>query len=295
MHFVEVPHRLPYETGSAFLQASIGCSYNHCRFCSLCRKPGKEFRDAPFSEIEEDLDELASYTRIPQRVYLYGGNPFGLEHDHLMHIFEVIHEKLPGVQTIGGFSCVRDIAARSDNELKDWKHFGVDNISIGAESGYDPALKYMRKPQTAADIEQQCARLDKAGITYTLFYLAGMAGAGKCADAARASAEVFNRINPLRINIMTMTVFPDADLKADVESGDFVPAAEKEILQEIRDFIDGLTDCDTLIEAGHDTNMIKFDGILPRDRKGMVYFLDERIDHMDEESMQRLRSFFRSL
>ena len=135
----------------------------------------------------------------------------------------------------------------------------------------------MRKPNTAADLERQCARLGAAGIGYTLFYLAGMAGAGACSQAAAASAEVFRRINPKRINIMTMTVFDDADLAADVAAGDFTPASEHEILAELRDFIAGLEGCTSLVEAGHDTNMVKFDGVLPRDREKMTAYLDSRL------------------
>ncbi len=295
MHYVESPHRLPYEAGSSILQVSVGCTYNRCRFCSLCRKPGKEFRVSPRSEIEEDLSELASYTFRRPRIYLYGGNPFGIDPAELVEVLELIHEKLPEVRSIGGFARVADIAARSDEELRTWARLGVDDVSIGAESGFDPALRYMRKPNTAADLERQCARLDAAGIGYTLFYLAGMAGAGACSQAAAASAEVFRRINPKRINIMTMTVFDDADLAADVAAGDFTPASEHEILAELRDFIAGLEGCTSLVEAGHDTNMVKFDGVLPRDREKMAAYLDSRIACMNEESMSRLRARMRSL
>lgn len=295
MHYVESPHRLPYEAGSSILQVSVGCTYNRCRFCSLCRKPGKEFRVSPRSEIEEDLSELASYTFRRPRIYLYGGNPFGIDPAELVEVLELIHEKLPEVRSIGGFARVADIAARSDEELRTWARLGVDDVSIGAESGFDPALRYMRKPNTAADLERQCARLGAAGIGYTLFYLAGMAGAGACSQAAAASAEVFRRINPKRINIMTMTVFDDADLAADVAAGDFTPASEHEILAELRDFIAGLEGCTSLVEAGHDTNMVKFDGVLPRDREKMAAYLDSRIACMNEESMSRLRARMRSL
>ena len=204
MHYVESPYRLPYEMASGILQAEIGCSYNRCRFCSLCRKPGKDYRPAPREEVEADLDELASYVRRPSRIYLYGGNPFGMPRDLLIPLLERIHEKLPEVKTIGGFCRVADVKAATDEDLATWARLGVQGLSIGAESAYDPALKFMRKPHTAADLEQQCARLNKVGIDYTLFYLAGMAGAEKCSEAARASAEVFSRINPLRINIMRL-------------------------------------------------------------------------------------------
>ena len=188
-----------------------------------------------------------------------------------------------------------DVKAATDEDLATWARLGVQGLSIGAESAYDPALKFMRKPHTAADLDQQCARLDKVGIGYTLFYLAGIAGAEKCTEAARASAEVFSRINPLRINIMTLTVFDNADLARDVASGAFVPAAEREIVLEIRDFIAGLSGCTSFIEAGHDTNMVHFDGVLPRDQEKMVLYLEQRAEIMSEDHMKLLRSRFRTL
>ena len=245
--------------------------------------------------MEADLDELASYVRRPSRIYLYGGNPFGMPRDILIPLLEHIHEKLPEVKTIGGFCRVADVKATTDEDLATWARLGVQGLSIGAESAYDPALKFMRKPHTAADLEQQCARLNKVGIDYTLFYLAGMAGAEKCSEAARASAEVFSRINPLRINIMTLTVFDNADLAQDVASGAFIPAAEREIVLEIRDFIAGLSGCTSFIEAGHDTNMVHFDGVLPRDQEKMVLYLEQRAEIMSEEHMRLLRSRFRTL
>ena len=202
---------------SGILQAEIGCSYNRCRFCSLCRA-GEATIDPRRARSGSDLDELVSYVRRPSRIYLYGGNPFGMPRDILIPLLERIHEKLPEVKTLGGFCRVADVKAATDEDLATWARLGVQGLSIGAESAYDPALKFMRKPHTAADLEQQCARLDKVGIDYTLFYLAGMAGAEKCSEAARASAEV-SRINPPRINIMTLTVFDNADLAQDVAQG----------------------------------------------------------------------------
>ena len=125
MHYVESPHRLPYEMASGILQAEIGCSYNRCRFCSLCRKPGKDYRPAPREEVEADLDELASYVRRPSRIYLYGGNPFGMSRDILIPLLERIHEKLPEVKTIGGFCRVADVKATTDEDLATWARLGA--------------------------------------------------------------------------------------------------------------------------------------------------------------------------
>lgn len=294
MHFAEEPHRLGFERASALLQVQVGCTWGKCLYCAVCSRHPGPAEVTPLEEVAEDLDELAQNWRAYDRVFLYGPNPFGMPHGQLVKRLELICEKLPSAKSIGGFACVADIQARSDAELAEWAALGADGLSIGAESGYDPALKFMRKPQRAADLEEQCARLDAAGITYTLFYLAGMAGKGKGAENAKASAEAFNRIDPYRINVMTMSVFEGTPLYEMVQRGEFEPASERENFLEMRDFIAGLTDCETFIDTGHDVNLVRFDGVLPRDREGMVALLELRAERANESMLADYRSRMRS-
>lgn len=293
MHFAEEPHRLGFERASALLQVQIGCTWGRCLYCAVCARHPGPAEVTPIREVEEDLRELAQNWRAYDRIFLYGSNPFGIPNDQLIERLQLIRKTLPSVHSIGGFACVTDIKARTDAELAEWAELGVDGLSLGAESGYAPALAFMRKPQTPQDIEEQCRRLDAAGITYTLFYLAGMAGAGKGAENARATAELFNRINPYRINVMTMTVFEGTPLYEMMQRGEFTPASETEIFLEMRDLIAGLTDCETFIETGHDVNLVNFDGVLPRDREGMVKLLEIRAQNANERMLADYRSRIR--
>lgn len=293
MHFAEEPHRLGFERASALLQVQIGCTWGRCLYCAVCARHPGPAEVTPIREVEEDLRELAQNWRAYDRIFLYGSNPFGIPNDQLIERLQLIRKTLPSVHSIGGFACVTDIKARTDAELAEWAELGVDGLSLGAESGYAPALAFMRKPQTPQDIEEQCHRLDAAGITYTLFYLAGIAGAGKGAENARATAELFNRINPHRINVMTMTVFEGTPLYEMMKRGEFTPASETEIFLEMRDLIAGLTDCETFIETGHDVNLVNFDGVLPRDREGMVKLLEIRAQNANERMLADYRSRIR--
>ena len=85
-------------------------------------------------------------------------------------------------------------------------------------------------------------------------------------EAARASAEVFSRINPLRINIMTLTVFDNATSRKTLHRAPSLLAAEREMVLEIATSSQAFRDA-SFIEAGHDTNMVHFDGVCPRDQE----------------------------
>ena len=56
MHFTGRTWRPPYEAHSVIIQATSGCTYNKCKFCSLY-KNGR-FRMSSMEEFEEDLAKI---------------------------------------------------------------------------------------------------------------------------------------------------------------------------------------------------------------------------------------------
>ena len=164
---------------------------------------------SPMDEIEADLEELARYSAAARRVFFTGANPFGISNKRLAPILKRVKEVLRHVETIGGFVRIGDLKHKSDTDLEELAALGVDNLTIGVETGYDPALSFMDKGHTAADIVEQCTRLDAAGIRYSFFYLTGIAGKDKGVEAALASAEASNHDrDPLNDNLPRIETIP---------------------------------------------------------------------------------------
>lgn len=291
MHFTGNIWRPPYETASALLQVTSGCTHNRCRFCSLYDEP---FRLSPDSEIDADLHELARWAKDSKRVFITGANPFGVSNKRLVPILKRIRKMLDQVETIGGFVRIGDLKHKSDEDLAELASLGVDNLTIGVESGYDPALAFMEKGHSAADIVEQCSRLDAANISYSFFYLVGIAGKNKGLDAARASAEVFNKTNPRLVGILSMTIFPESKLFNDIQEGRFAPAGEIEGLEEIRELIANLN-CATHVSTAHVSDAVHVSGRLPHDQKRLVACLDEALAKADEGRLSRYRQSIWSL
>lgn len=291
MHFARSIWRPPYEAGSALLQVTVGCTHHRCRFCDLYDVP---FALSPDDEVEADIDELARFSPGARRVFITGANPFGVANARLAPILERIRARIPGVRTIGGFVRIGDLRHKSDEDLEQWARLGVDDLTIGMETGFDPALAFMDKGHTAADELEQCRRLDAAGIRYSFFYLTGIAGAGRGEEAARASAEVFSRLRPVRIGVLSMTLFPASRLAEDVRAGRFQMASEGELLREIRTLVGELR-CETVLSTAHVSDAVHVEGLLPRDREPMVARLDRAIAQLDEDALSRYRRSIRSL
>lgn len=280
-------HRPPQDMGAPMLPIVDGCSHGKCHFCDIFT--GIPFSLLPEEEIQADIDAIAGQaTTLTRRIYLTGGNPFALPAHRLIDVFDKVEEKIPTVNSYGGFCRITDIASKSDEDLALLVSRGVNDITIGAESGFDEALAFMEKGHTADDIVKQAKRLHDAGMRFTFFYLVGMAGAGRGQENALASAKVYSEANPDRILIVTMTPTQTWPLAKDIEAGLWVPPTEVEMLEEIRTFVANL-DCTCSVNCSHDTDVLKFDGMVPENQQKMVELLDHLIPKVNEGASRRMR------
>ena len=269
------------------LQVSDGCTHGKCRFCDIYT--GIPFRPSPMEEIIEDIDEIAlSATALTRRIYLTGGNPFALPNERLVAIFDEVERRIPTVKSYGGFCRITDIAHKTDEELAELATRGVNDLAIGAESGHDPTLEFMEKGQTAADLVEQGARLHEAGIEFTMFYLAGLAGEGKGQANALASAAAFSAARPQTILIVTLTPTTTWPLAEDIAQGRWAPATEVDTAREIRTFVEHL-ECPTRIICSHDSDVIRFDGMLPGNREQLLELMDVYIPKINEQAARLMR------
>lgn len=291
MHTPEHVKRPPQEYASVPLLVSRGCSYHRCRFCTLydC-----EFSWVPFSQIEEDVAEIAAHPAAVRRVMLIGGNPMGLSNERLVPILELLNKKLPNLKSIGGYFRLEDMAHKGDAELAEMRRLKVDDILCGAETGYDPALAYMEKGCTVAEELEQCRRLDAAGIGYSFFYMPGLAGAGHCEEAGRATAEAWSQVHPRHILVLTATPFPGSRWREDIEAGRFEQASETEILREQLEFMKRYTGT-TKWDAEHQGNTAPISVYLPLGQKKAISYLEQRIATANEAAMRRVRDFMTAL
>ena len=91
-------YRPPSEANSLILQVAVGCSYNGCTFCHSFQD--KSFRIKSFEEIKEDIDEAASFGRIP-RVFLADGDALIIPQEDLKRILSYLNEKISGLERVG--------------------------------------------------------------------------------------------------------------------------------------------------------------------------------------------------
>ncbi len=292
MHFTGRTWRPPYEANSVIIQATSGCTYNKCRFCSLYKD--ECFRMSPIEEFEEDLAEIKTYQPNARRIFWTGANPFAMSYENLKLRALTVRDYLIKCQTMAMFASIRDIKDKNVYQLKKLRAMGINGISIGTESGDDTTLALANKGYTAADIVEQCRKLDEAGIEYYFVYMTGLAGKGGGYRNAVNSAKLFSQLNPYFITADSLTLFPDTELYSMAQQGKFIPASEKERIEELQVFTENLQ-IRTHLFANSISNFYPVTGYLPKERYSVINELQHILDTVSEEEMHQYRSELKAL
>ena len=291
MHLTEPVYRNPYWPTWPLVQITQSCTHNSCKFCTMYRDV--PFRMQPMEWLEEDLRELQVLAPNAKTVQLLSANPLALSFDRLMPRLQLIRKYLPNLQHMYAATRVDDIKNKTIEQLKALRDIGVDEISLGVESGDDWTLQRVNKGYTAQDILEQCHKLDEAGIRYWMTFLNGVAGREHSHDHAVHSAEIFNQCHPMLVGTGGLTLFPGTPLLEEAGRGEFTPLDEREMMQELHTFLQHLT-CDCELNTHHTSTLHLTGPFLPR-KQQLLDALQDAIDHADIDALARVRQQKRGL
>lgn len=277
--------RPPVEANTFLLPVTEGCTHNTCRFCAMFKDI--PFRMLPSKDIQEVLIEGANLYRhhgLPiKRIYLVGGDPFAMSFNNLKERIDLIHQYIPECETITMYASIDNISRKSDEELKNLKEMGVNDLYIGIESGLDDVLAYINKGHSISQAIEQTERLNRLGIQHRALLMLGVAGSGRGIENAKATAALLNRITPSMILVMSMTINDDMDLQKDINAGKFTLATEMEMLEEEKVLIEGLQLPDTYFWAAHSLDVVSLQGWLGESKQEMLSELEQALSTLSDD------------
>ncbi len=286
MHFTGTVYRNPYWPTYPLLEITQGCTHNRCKFCTMYRDI--PFRMSPMKWIEEDLREIVQYDPHAKTIQLLSANPLALSYDRLMPILEMIRRYLPEIEFIYASTRVTDIQNKTVEQLKNLKEMGIREISLGIESGDDWTLDRIHKGYHSEDILEQCHKLEEAGIRYWMTFLNGVAGREHSRDHAVNSAKLFSQCKPMLVGTGGLTLFPETPLLEEARKGEFDPLSEREMLIELKMFVENLTcDCSFITHHTVAANLTGPD-FLERKNK-IIAELQKAIDYGNMDRLASIR------
>ena len=270
MRYEGVVYRPPSEAGSLIIQLTIGCARNTCTFCAMFKE--KQFRVRKLDEVVADLEEARRYySHIKvRRIFLADGDALIVKTKDLLYILEQIHRLYPELERISAYGAPADVLMKSDEELRQLKEAGLDMIYIGAESGDDVVLADVKKGVTSAQLIEAGQKLKRAGMVVSITLISGLGGTARVKEHALGSARVISAIKPEYVGFLTLMVEPGTPLYDDWKAGKFQLLGPREVLQEMRLFVEEVDSEGTVFRANHASNYVPLKGTFNRDKEEML-------------------------
>ncbi len=276
MRYEGILYRPPSEADSYILQATIGCSWNHCTYCDMYRD--KQFRVRDLQESLDDIDVAAAQSGDTiEKVFVADGDALILGMEHWFAILDRCRERFPRLRRVSCYAMAINILEKTPAELRQLEEAGLSLLYIGPESGDDLTLKRIAKGSTFEEHVAAAERARDAGIELSVIFLLGAGGTDRSQEHARASAALATAMDPAFLAALTLTVIPGTPLARLEERGKFTLPEVPDLLRELRTFVEGCAPTDAVFRTNHASNYLPIGGRLPRDRDPILATIDDAL------------------
>jgi radical SAM superfamily enzyme YgiQ (UPF0313 family) len=265
-------YRPPSEADSLLVQATIGCSWDHCTYCDMYRE--KRFRVRPLGEALEDLEAAAAaFGDDVEKLFVMDGDALVLPTDHWLALLERARALFPRLRRVSTYAMARNVVDKSAAELAALRAAGLSLLYVGPESGDDETLRRIAKGDDAAAHVEAARRAREAGIELSVIFLLGIAG-DRSREHAEASAELVTAMDPAFVSALTVTVVPGTPLAKLAARGRFAVPPIEGLLGELRTLVARARPSNAVFRTNHASNYLALGGRLPGDRERIVRTID---------------------
>ncbi len=193
-----IPILPPDQYMSLVVQATEGCSYNECSFCTF-------YRDRPFRI--KSLDALAAHTQgvlellgrgvtLRRSIFLADANAVVIAQNRLVPMLEQLNAALPvepaelGPEQRAAWRAARpwsldghyafisapDALHKSAADFAELRALGLRRVYVGVESGDDGLRSFLRKQGGAQQVRDAVKALKAGGLAVGLILMVGVGG-----------------------------------------------------------------------------------------------------------------------
>lgn len=268
-------YRPPSEGNNLIIQATLGCSFNQCSFCSMYRS--KQYLARATEEVSRDIQQAARDWPDAQRVFLADGDALTLPTEQLGAILQQLATTLPRLNRVSCYATPSNILRKSDEELKQLRAQGLRLLYLGIESGSDLILRKITKGATQRGIAEAMARAEGCGLKISGTVILGLGGTRYWQEHIDGTLELLNRA-PLTY-LSTLQLYLDESVRTEFAAKYGEPFSmpdDQAILREQQRLIGGLNPPKSVIfRSNHASNALALAGTLPRDRARLLEQLAE--------------------
>ena len=262
-------YRPPGEADNVIIQATYGCSYNRCSFCSMYRS--KRYTVRPLETLYKEIDLLSSAYPGARRVFLADGDALSLPTEHLLALLEHLHGAFAKLGRVSLYASAQNLLQKSEPELRQLREHGLGLIYYGIETGSDLLLEKINKGVSSEQIVASLNKATRAGLKISATVILGIGGEVYSCEHIEATAAVVNAtsVNYLSTLQLGLDEACEEDFYRRFEG--FVMPDDARLLEEQKRFLELLAPRSPVIfRSNHASNALHLAGTLPRDSRRLI-------------------------
>lgn len=265
--------RPPAEANNLIIQATLGCSYNNCSFCSMYKTKGYEVRK--LEKVLQEIDTLSHMYPNATKVFLADGDALSLPSEHLLTLLKYLQKSFPKLRRVSTYASAQNILKKSKEELKILCKNKLNLLYYGIETGSDLILNNITKGVTQGEIISSLNLASEAGIKISATVILGLGGEKYSSLHIEETAKIINATKVNYLSTLQLGLEEDAKENFYKHFDDFSMPDDTQILEEQKRFLELLEPTNRIIfRSNHASNALHLAGTLPKDRERLVQELD---------------------
>jgi hypothetical protein len=264
--------RPPSEGDNLIIQASLGCGYNHCTFCSMYKEKG--YRARSLDEVFADIDQAAREWPDAHRVFLADGDAYGLPTETLAAICDRLAERFPALQRVSAYATQFNILRKTPEEIALLKDKRLGLVYLGIESGSDAVLKKIAKG-SAKQLEAALIKARACGLKVSATVINGLGGKTLWQSHVDDTAALVNRAPPTYLSTLQLGLDTGVTERFFKRWPDFAWQDDHGVLVELHRLVERLDPpAPVIFRSNHASNALALAGTLPKDKPRLLAQLD---------------------
>jgi radical SAM superfamily enzyme YgiQ (UPF0313 family) len=269
-------YRPPSEADAYILQATIGCSWNHCTYCDMYRD--KSFRVRDLDETLKDIRSAGhAFGERVEKVFVADGDALVLDLEHWEAILAACRTSFPRAKRVSAYATAMTLNEKRPEQLRRLRELGLSLLYMGPETGDDLTFRRIAKGSNFEEHVEAARRAHEAGMRLSAIFLLGAGGTERTNEHAEASAKLITEMDPEFVSALTLTVIPGTPIAKMQASGRFTLPSISRMLEELRTIVSRAEPTDALFRTNHASNYLPLAGRLPADRERIVGLLDKAL------------------
>jgi len=259
-------YRPPSEGNNLIIQATLGCHFNKCSFCSMYKT--KSYQARPLEDVFQDIDRAAQVWPEAHRVFLADGDALTLPMENLRAILDKLAATFPNLNRVSAYATPADLLKKTPAELVELKERKMGLFYLGIESGAPKMLKKITKGASQKGIAEALHKARDAGLKISATVILGLGGKKYWQDHTDRTIELLNQAPVTYLSTLQLYLEEIAYDEFMTKFGEpFEPQEDMAILQELERLLAGLKPPTPVIfRSNHASNALALAGNLPKDQ-----------------------------